>query len=89
MQPSAQGLTGDAVAPFARGVATQVMPLAQGVGARVQPFAGGLVGTADGDARPAVDNVAHGAQGLTSVAPDFVTDVVPSFTAPEYPAQGI
>ncbi|MGY5034961.1 hypothetical protein ACWC9U_29785 [Streptomyces sp. 900116325] len=65
------------------------MPLAQGVGARVQPFAGGLVGTAGGDARPAVDNVAHGARGLTSVAPDFVTDAVPSFTAPEYRAQGV
>lgn len=85
----AQGLTGDAVAPFAQGVATQVMPLAQGVGAQAQPFAGGLVGTAGGDARPTVENAVHGAQGLTSIAPDFATDAVPSFTAPAYPAQGI
>nr|WTB33098.1 hypothetical protein OG781_29750 [Streptomyces sp. NBC_00830] len=47
------------------------------------------MGTAGGDARPTVDNAAHGAQGLTSIAPAFVTDAVPSFTAPEYPAQGI
>lgn len=39
MQPLAQGLAGDAVAPFAQTVTGRVMPLSHGVGAQAQPFA--------------------------------------------------
>ncbi|MFE7404269.1 hypothetical protein [Streptomyces sp. NPDC057557] len=87
-----QGVHGDAVAPFAQGVTGRVMPLAHGVGAQAQPFAGGLVGTVGDDVRPAVGNAAHGAEGLTSITPTYVTDAtgsVPSFGAPEYPARSI
>ncbi|MFD0025017.1 hypothetical protein [Streptomyces sp. NPDC058382] len=75
VQPLAQGVTGDAVGPFAQGVTTRVMPLAQGVGAEVRPFAGGVVGTVGDDARPTVENAAHGAHGLTSVTPDYVQGI--------------
>lgn len=81
VQPLAQGLTGDAVAPFAQGVTTRVMPLAQGVGTQVRPLAGGLVGTVGDDARPAAANAAYGAQGLTSVTPDYVSDAVAPVTS--------
>ncbi|MFE3905805.1 hypothetical protein ACFXPY_37470 [Streptomyces sp. NPDC059153] len=87
-----QGVHGDAVAPFAQGVTGRVMPLAHGVGAQAQPFAGGLVGTVGDDVRPAAGNAAHGAEGLTSITPAYVTDAtgsVPSFGAPEYPARSI
>ncbi|MEV7399469.1 hypothetical protein AB0N93_03505 [Streptomyces sp. NPDC091267] len=89
--PLAQGLTGDAVGPFAQGVTTRVMPLAQGVGAEARPFAGGLVGTVGDDARPTVANAAYGAQGLTSVTPDYVSGTVAALpsVAPAYPVQGI
>ncbi|SCF64596.1 hypothetical protein [Streptomyces sp. Ncost-T10-10d] len=92
VQPLAQGPAGDAVAPFAQGVTGRVMPPAHGVGAQAQPFAGGLVGTVGDDVRPAVGNAAHGAEGLTSITPAYVTDAtgsVPSFGAPEYPARSI
>ncbi|WP_405685185.1 hypothetical protein [Streptomyces sp. NBC_00057] len=63
MQPLAQGLAGDAVAPFAQTVTGRVMPLSHGVGAQAQPFAGDLVGTVGDDARPTVGNTAYGAEG--------------------------
>ncbi|MEV0489345.1 hypothetical protein [Streptomyces atratus] len=89
VQPLAQGLTGNAVTPFAQGVTALVKPLAQGVGAQAQPFAAGLVGTAGGDARPAVEHAAYGAAGPDSTAPAYLSDAEAAFTAPEYSAQGI
>ncbi|MEE1809777.1 hypothetical protein [Streptomyces sp. BE133] len=86
MQPLAQGLAGDAVAPFAQGATGRVMPLTQGVGAQAQPFASGLVGTVGDHVRPTVGNAAYGAEGLTSVTPAYVTDAtdsVSSFGTPE------
>ncbi|CAM5471971.1 hypothetical protein SBADM41S_03220 [Streptomyces badius] len=70
-----QGLTGDAVAPFAQGVASQVQPLA--VGAQARPFAGGLADTVREDARPAIGRDAAAGIRLRWDSSSFVTDAVP------------
>ncbi|MCP3818871.1 hypothetical protein NLX86_12350 [Streptomyces sp. A3M-1-3] len=74
VEPIVQGVVGDTVAPFAQGVVGEVEPFAYGVTSDVQPFAGGLVAGVTEDARPAAGNAVTGAQGMTSIAPQFAQD---------------
>ncbi|UZI29225.1 hypothetical protein N7925_12860 [Streptomyces sp. CA-278952] len=55
-----------------------MQPLAEGVGAQARPLAGGPADTGSEDARSTIGHAGAGAQGVTSVAPSFVTDALPA-----------